>query len=104
MGVRVRRGAVFQQPQPELLLRGERLNLGSRAANRAGEGLLAAASIPLRRQVPSDAPADLACTGSRAPAWLASVRRVKPRMSANTTVNSRLAPPTYRRLVPIAHR
>jgi len=58
--------------QPELLLRGERLNLGSRAANRAGEGLLAAASIPLQRQVPSDAPADLACTGSRAPTWLAA--------------------------------
>jgi selenide,water dikinase len=58
--------------QPELLLRGERLNLGSRAANRAGERLLAAASIPVQRQVPGDAPADLACTGSRAPAWLAA--------------------------------
>jgi selenide,water dikinase len=56
----------------ELLLRSESLSLGSRAANRAGERLLAAASIPLRRQVPSDAPADLACTGSRAPAWLAA--------------------------------
>ena len=58
--------------QPELLLRGESLSLGSRSANRAGERLLAAASIPLRRQVPGDAPADLACTGSRAPAWLAA--------------------------------
>jgi len=57
---------------PELLLRSESLSLGSRSANRAGEGLLAAASIPLRRQVPGDAPADLACTGSRAPAWLAA--------------------------------
>ena len=58
--------------QPELLLRGERLNLGSSSADRAGEGLLAAASIPLQRLVPGDAPADLACTGSRAPAWLAA--------------------------------
>lgn len=58
--------------QPELLLRGETLSLGSRSANRAGERLLAAASIPLQRLVPGDAPADLACTGSRAPAWLAA--------------------------------
>ncbi len=58
--------------QPELLLRGESLSLGSRSANRAGEGLLAAASIPLQRLVPGDAPADLACTGSLAPAWLAA--------------------------------
>jgi selenide,water dikinase len=58
--------------RPELLLRGESPSLGSKAANRAGERLLAAASIPLHRLVPSDAPADLACTGSRAPAWLAA--------------------------------
>ncbi|MCX5943632.1 MAG: bifunctional NADH dehydrogenase FAD-containing subunit/selenide, water dikinase SelD, partial [Cyanobacteria bacterium] len=58
--------------RPELLLRGESLSLGSSSANRAGEGLLAEALIPVHRQVPSDAPADLACTGSRAPAWLAA--------------------------------
>jgi len=58
--------------QPELLLRGESLSLGSSSADRAGEGLLAAASIPLQRLVLGDAPADLACTGSRAPAWLAA--------------------------------
>ena len=57
---------------PELLLRSNNLSLGSTAANRAGERLLAAASIPLHRLVPSDARADLACTGSRAPAWLAA--------------------------------
>jgi len=58
--------------RPQLLLRGESPSLGSKAANRAGERLLAAASIPLQRLVPGDAPADLACTGSRAPAWLAA--------------------------------
>ncbi len=58
--------------QPELLLRGEGLSLGSGAANRAGERLLAAAAIPVRRRVASTERADLACTGSRAPAWLAA--------------------------------
>jgi selenide,water dikinase len=58
--------------QPELLLRGESLSLGSKAANRAGERLLAEALIPLNRQVLDDTRADLACTGSRAPAWLAA--------------------------------
>ncbi len=58
--------------RPELLLRGESPSLGSRSANRAGERLLAAASIPVHSLVPSDARADLACTGSRAPAWLAA--------------------------------
>ncbi|WP_411868582.1 selenide, water dikinase SelD [Vulcanococcus limneticus] len=55
-----------------LLLRGEALHLGSRAANRAGERLLAEAGIPVERNVGPDAPADLACTGSEAPAWLAA--------------------------------
>ncbi|MEA5443852.1 bifunctional NADH dehydrogenase FAD-containing subunit/selenide, water dikinase SelD, partial [Cyanobium gracile UHCC 0281] len=54
-----------------LQLRGEALHLGSAAANRAGERLLAQAGIPIQRHAPSMAPADLACTGSRAPAWLA---------------------------------
>ncbi|WP_216906441.1 selenide, water dikinase SelD [Synechococcus sp. CCY 0621] len=56
----------------ELLLKGESLHLGSGAANRAGERLLAQAAIPIRRRAPAEAPADLACTGSRAPAWLAA--------------------------------
>ncbi|WP_094585271.1 selenide, water dikinase SelD [Synechococcus sp. BO 8801] len=56
----------------QLLLQGERLHLGSAAANRAGERLLAQAAIPIRRRAPAEAPADLACTGSRAPAWLAA--------------------------------
>ena len=55
-----------------LLLRGDALHLGSRAANRRGEALLAAAGIELERRAPDDAPADLLCTGSRAPAWLAA--------------------------------
>ena len=57
---------------PRLLLRGRGLRLGSGAANRLGERLLAEAGIPLERSVPQEAPADLACTGSRAPAWLAA--------------------------------
>jgi selenide,water dikinase len=57
---------------PRLLLRGQGLRLGSAAANRLGERLLAEAAIPLERNVPPEAPADLACTGSRAPAWLAA--------------------------------
>ncbi len=56
----------------ELLLQGESLHLGSAAANRAGERLLAQAVIPIQRRAPAGAPADLACTGSRAPAWLAA--------------------------------
>lgn len=55
-----------------LLLQGECLRLGSAAANRAAERLLAQAAIPIQRRAPAAAPADLACTGSRAPAWLAA--------------------------------
>jgi len=58
--------------QPRLLLRSEQLHLGSSAANRAGERLLAEAGIPLSRRVGPDTPADLACTGSEAPPWLAA--------------------------------
>lgn len=58
--------------QPSLLLRSGGLHLGSAAANRAGERLLAAAAIPLVRYAPDQAPAELACTGSEAPAWLAA--------------------------------
>ena len=57
---------------PSLLLRGAGLRLGSPAANRLGERVLAEAAIPVRHQVPAEEPADLACTGSCAPAWLAA--------------------------------
>ena len=57
---------------PRLLLRGQGLRLGSAAANQLGEQLLAEAAIRLDQNVPLEAPADLACTGSRAPAWLAA--------------------------------
>lgn len=55
-----------------LLLRGDSLNLGSAAANRAGERLLRRAGVAIERQVSPQAPADLLCIGSRAPAWLAA--------------------------------
>ncbi len=59
-----------------LLLRGEELHFESAAARRAVERLLAAAAIPMERQgsgqAAVQAAADLACTGSRAPAWLAA--------------------------------
>jgi selenide,water dikinase len=58
-----------------LLLRGRQLNLGTAAANRLGEDLLARAGIDVRRGVPAadNSPqAQLACTGSFAPAWLAA--------------------------------
>ena len=55
-----------------LLLRGPGLALGSPAANRAGERLLAAAGISLERNGTYQCPADLACTGSQAPPWLAA--------------------------------
>ena len=58
--------------RPQLLLRGSGLHLASAAANRLAECLLREAAIPLRRQVGADQPADLACTGSRAPGWLAA--------------------------------
>lgn len=55
-----------------LLLRGPGLALGSPAANRAGERLLAAAGVALERNGSHQGPADLACTGSQAPPWLAA--------------------------------
>ncbi len=55
-----------------LLLRGPGLALGSPAANRAGERLLAAAGVALERNGTYQGPADLACTGSQAPPWLAA--------------------------------
>jgi selenide,water dikinase len=59
----------------ELLLRGQELKLGSAAANRLGEDLLERAGIDLRRGIVaagSGPQAQLACTGSFAPAWLAT--------------------------------
>ena len=56
----------------QLLLRGSALSLGSAAANRRGLQLLREAGIELCRDAPATLPADLACTGSRAPAWLAA--------------------------------
>ena len=58
--------------QPELLLRGDSLHLGSAAANRAGEQLLREAAIAVRRCVGPEVAAELACTGSEAPPWLAA--------------------------------
>lgn len=55
-----------------LLLRGEALGLGNAAANQGAERLLLRSGITVQRQVAEDEPADLACTGSRAPAWLAA--------------------------------
>jgi selenide,water dikinase len=55
-----------------LLLRGDQLRLGTAAAARAAELLLERAGIPLIRRAAATAPADLLCTGSRAPAWLAA--------------------------------
>lgn len=54
----------------ELLLRGSGLRLGSPNANRRGLELLQQADVVVRQHVPAEQPADLACTGSRGPAWL----------------------------------
>lgn len=58
--------------QPELRLRGSALRLGSAAANRLGERLLKGAGIRVNRNSGESAAADLACTGSRGPCWLAA--------------------------------
>jgi selenide, water dikinase len=55
----------------ELLLRGDQLHLHPAAARPLGERLLRQAGVAVRRRVADDLPAALACTGSRAPAWLA---------------------------------
>jgi selenide,water dikinase len=55
----------------ELLLRGDQLHLQPTAARPLGERLLRQAGVAVRRRVAADRPAELACTGSRAPAWLA---------------------------------
>ena len=58
--------------QPKLLLRGTQLNLGSKAANQLGKQLLDNAGIAIEANCPDNAAADLACTGSRGPRWLAA--------------------------------
>jgi selenide,water dikinase len=57
---------------PRLLTRGSHLHLGSKAAERLALRLLAQAAIPLHPQAGEGEPADLACTGSHAPPWLAA--------------------------------
>lgn len=57
--------------RPQLLLRGTGLHLGGTAAHRLAERLLAEAAIPLHREAEEGLKADLSCTGSQAPHWLA---------------------------------
>ncbi len=79
-GVEVALALKARGQRVELLRRGDRLALGSPAANRAGERMLAAAGVPLQNPdpgadagAPADAPGALVrCTGSRAPRWLAA--------------------------------
>jgi len=54
-----------------LLLRGDQLHLQPAGARRLGEHLLERGGVAVHRRVADEQPADLACTGSRAPAWLA---------------------------------
>jgi selenide,water dikinase len=56
----------------QLLLRGDSLSLGSAGANRRGLLLLQQAGVTLTPRASAAMEADLACTGSRAPAWLAA--------------------------------
>jgi selenide,water dikinase len=55
----------------ELLLRGDDLHLQPARALPLGERLLHQAGVAIRRRMADDQPAELACTGSRAPAWFA---------------------------------
>jgi selenide,water dikinase len=56
----------------ELLVRARQLQLGSPAANAAALQCLSRAGIPIHWGTDDQAPADLACTGSEAPPWLAA--------------------------------
>jgi selenide,water dikinase len=56
----------------ELLLRDDALHLSTASAQPLVERLLGRAQVAMRRQSPHSQPADLACTGSAAPAWLAA--------------------------------
>ncbi|MFS6826510.1 hypothetical protein [Cyanobium sp. ATX-6F1] len=72
--------ALQRRVRPRLMLRGEGLHLGSRAANACGERLLGRAGILVERHAEAPeavgaaagAEPALACTGSRAPGWLAA--------------------------------
>jgi selenide, water dikinase len=55
----------------ELLLRGDDLHLQPARALPLGERLLHQAGVAIRRRMADDQPAELACTGSRPPAWFA---------------------------------
>ena len=57
---------------PELLVRARQLQLGSPAANAAALQCLTRAGIPIHWGTDDQTPADLACTGSEAPPWLAA--------------------------------
>ena len=74
----------------EVCLRGSALHLGSAAANGRGLRLLRQAGIPVQPNTPAATPADLACTGSRAPAWLAGsglpVERASGRVLTEATL------------------
>ncbi|WP_254896200.1 selenide, water dikinase SelD [Synechococcus sp. HK05] len=84
--------------QPELLLRGEHLQLGSAAAERAAEQLLARAGIALQRGVADQVPADLACTGSQAPGWLAASDLPVEAATGRVLTNATLAVPGVERV------
>ncbi|MFM7264744.1 MAG: selenide, water dikinase SelD [Cyanobium sp.] len=75
----------------QLLLRGDRLQLGSAAAARAGEALLQGAGVAIERRAPPNAPADLLCTGSRAPHWLAQAGLPVEPGSGRVRTNAALA-------------
>lgn len=64
--------ALGSRVRPQLVLRGASLHLGSKAANACGERLLARAGIAIERNATETSTGDLACTGSRAPRWLAA--------------------------------
>lgn len=78
-----------------LLLRGRELQLGSPAANRLGEQLLAAAGIPVLREAAEGEVADLLCTGSRAPTWLAAAGLPVEPASGRVRTEASLAVPGY---------
>ncbi|MEB3165523.1 MAG: selenide, water dikinase SelD [Cyanobacteriota bacterium] len=78
-----------------LLLRGRELHLGSPAANRLGERLLAEAGIAVDRETAMDAAADLLCTGSRAPAWLAAAGLPVEAASGRVRTDASLAVPGH---------
>ena len=77
--------------QPELLVRGDQLQLGSQAGNQAAARLLAEAGIAIRQHVADHEAADLACTGSQAPPWLAASRLPVEPVTGRVLVDATLA-------------